>query len=115
MAAAINARLRELHMTTAELAEKSGQPSAGTPRYFVFLTHDRRTLRNLSAALGWPPGRIEDLFTRPELAYIVTRGEDGVWCARADLRPGVGVVGDGATRQEAVGNLRIALHALRGA
>jgi|SRR6516225_3976551 len=27
--------------------------------------------------------------------YVVEQGEDGVWCASAQLRPGVGAVGDG--------------------
>ena len=35
--------------------------------------------------------------------------EDGVWCASAQLRPGVGAVGDGATQEEALADLREAL------
>ncbi|MCK9923811.1 hypothetical protein MXD61_18390 [Frankia sp. AgPm24] len=35
--------------------------------------------------------------------------EDGVWCAHAQLRPGVGAHGEGATEQEAVDDLREAL------
>jgi predicted RNase H-like HicB family nuclease len=35
--------------------------------------------------------------------------EDGVWCASAQLRPGVGAVGDGATPEEALADLREAL------
>ena len=38
--------------------------------------------------------------------------QDGVWCASAQLRPGVGAVGDGATKEEAVADLRAALEAL---
>jgi predicted RNase H-like HicB family nuclease len=44
--------------------------------------------------------------------YTVEQDEDGVWCASAQLRPGVGAVGDGATREEAVADLRGALTAL---
>jgi predicted RNase H-like HicB family nuclease len=44
--------------------------------------------------------------------YTVEQDEDGVWCASAQLRPGVGAVGDGATPEEAVADLRAALTAL---
>jgi hypothetical protein len=40
------------------------------------------------------------------LPYVVEQDEDGVWRASALLRPGVGAVGDGATREEAVTDLR---------
>lgn len=44
--------------------------------------------------------------------YVVEQDEDGVWCASAQLRPGVGAVGDGATQEEAIDDLRAALKAL---
>jgi predicted RNase H-like HicB family nuclease len=44
--------------------------------------------------------------------YTVDQDEDGVWCASAQLRPGVGAVGDGATQEEAIADLRTALEAL---
>jgi predicted RNase H-like HicB family nuclease len=44
--------------------------------------------------------------------YTIERDEDGVWCASAQLRPGVGAVGDGATAEEAIADLREALTAL---
>jgi predicted RNase H-like HicB family nuclease len=44
--------------------------------------------------------------------YVVEQDEDGVWCASAQLRPGVGAVGDGATQEEALADLRDALAAL---
>ena len=44
--------------------------------------------------------------------YAVEQDEDGVWCASAQLRPGVGAVGDGATAEAAVADLRDALEAL---
>jgi predicted RNase H-like HicB family nuclease len=44
--------------------------------------------------------------------YVVEQDEDGVWCASAQLRPGVGAVGDGATPEEAIADLRTGLEAL---
>jgi len=44
--------------------------------------------------------------------YVVEQDEDGVWCASAQLRPGVGAVGDGASAAPAVAGLRGALEAL---
>jgi hypothetical protein len=44
--------------------------------------------------------------------YAVEQDEDGVWCATALLRPGVGAVGDGARPEESVTDLRAALQAL---
>jgi predicted RNase H-like HicB family nuclease len=44
--------------------------------------------------------------------YTLEQDEDGVWCASAQLRPGVGAVGDGATREAALDDLREALQAL---
>ena len=44
--------------------------------------------------------------------YVVEQDEDGVWCASAQLRPGVGAVGDGPTREAAIADLRQALEVL---
>jgi predicted RNase H-like HicB family nuclease len=44
--------------------------------------------------------------------YTLEQDEDGVWCASAQLRPGVGAVGDGATADEAIADLRDALTVL---
>jgi predicted RNase H-like HicB family nuclease len=44
--------------------------------------------------------------------YTVEEDEDGVWCARAQLRPGVGAHGEGSTAQAAIADLREALTAL---
>ena len=38
--------------------------------------------------------------------YTLEQDEDGVWCASAQLRPGAGAVGDGATADEAIADLR---------
>jgi predicted RNase H-like HicB family nuclease len=43
------------------------------------------------------------------LPYTLEQDEDGVWRASAQLRPGVGAVGDGATPEEAISDLREAL------
>lgn len=43
------------------------------------------------------------------LPYTVERDEDGVWCAHAQLRPGVGAYGQGDTEAEAIADLREAL------
>lgn len=44
--------------------------------------------------------------------YTLHQDEDGVWCASALVRPGAGAVGDGATPQEALADLREGLSAL---
>jgi predicted RNase H-like HicB family nuclease len=44
--------------------------------------------------------------------YTLEQDEDGIWCAAAQLRPGVGAVGDGETPEAALGDLREALQAL---
>jgi predicted RNase H-like HicB family nuclease len=41
--------------------------------------------------------------------YTVEQDEDGVWCAHAQLRPGVGANGDGDTPDAAIADLREAL------
>ena len=40
---------------------------------------------------------------------VVERDEDGVWCAHAQLRPGVGAHGEGDTVEAALDDLREAL------
>jgi hypothetical protein len=42
----------------------------------------------------------------------VEQGEGGVWCAHAQLRPGVGANGEGDTPEAAVADLREALEGL---
>ena len=44
--------------------------------------------------------------------YIVDQDEDGVWCAHAQLRPGVGANGEGNSREAAIADLREALKGL---
>ena len=41
--------------------------------------------------------------------YTVEQDEDGVWCAHAQLRPGVGANGEGETPEAAIEDLREAL------
>jgi hypothetical protein len=44
--------------------------------------------------------------------YNVDQDEDGVWCAHAQLRPGVGASGEGGSREAAIADLREALEGL---
>ena len=44
--------------------------------------------------------------------YEVEPDEDGVWCAHAQLRPGLGAHGEGDTEDAATDDLRPALAAL---
>ena len=44
--------------------------------------------------------------------YTVEQDEDGVWCAQAQLRPGVGAHGEGDSREAAIADLREALSGL---
>jgi predicted RNase H-like HicB family nuclease len=44
--------------------------------------------------------------------HTVEEDEDGVWCAHAQLRPGVGANGEGDTPESAVADLRQALEGL---
>jgi len=38
--------------------------------------------------------------------YVIEQDEDGVWCARAQLRPGVGGHGGGEAAEAAITELR---------
>ena len=44
--------------------------------------------------------------------YVIEQDEDGVWCAHAQLRPGVGGHGEGETAEAAIADLREALAGL---
>ena len=44
--------------------------------------------------------------------YTLEQDEDGVWCAHAQLRPGVGANGEGPTAEAAIADLREALEGL---
>jgi predicted RNase H-like HicB family nuclease len=46
------------------------------------------------------------------ILYTVEQDEDGIWCAHAQLRPGVGANGEGDTREAAIADLREALEGL---
>jgi predicted RNase H-like HicB family nuclease len=43
------------------------------------------------------------------IPYVIEQDEDGVWCAHAQLRPGVGAHGEGEDPEGAVADLREAL------
>jgi predicted RNase H-like HicB family nuclease len=57
-------------------------------------------------------GRIGVVTRIVHVPYLIEQDEDGVWCASAHLRPGVGAVGDGPMAEAAVADLRDALEAL---
>jgi predicted RNase H-like HicB family nuclease len=44
--------------------------------------------------------------------FSIEQDEDGVWCAHAQLRPGVGANGEGETAEGAAADLREALASL---
>ena len=46
------------------------------------------------------------------LPYTVEQDEDSVWCAHAQLRPGVGAHGEGDSRETAIADLREAVTGL---
>lgn len=46
------------------------------------------------------------------LPYTIDQDEDGVWCAHAQLRPGVGAHGEGDSAEAAVADLTLALEGL---
>ena len=56
--------------------------------------------------------KLNDVTQVIDVPYTIEQDEDGVWCASAVLRPGVGAVGDGTTPEEAIADLRGALDAL---
>ena len=45
----------------------------------------------------------------PAVPYTLEQDEDGVWCAHAQLRPGVGAQGEGNDPDSAVADLHRAL------
>jgi predicted RNase H-like HicB family nuclease len=44
--------------------------------------------------------------------YTIDQDEDGLWCAHAQLRPGVGAHGEGESAEAAIADLREALAGL---
>lgn len=56
--------------------------------------------------------RMADVSRVVHVPYSVVQDEDGVWCASAQLGPGVGAVGDGPTEEAAIEDLRAALAVL---
>jgi predicted RNase H-like HicB family nuclease len=63
--------------------------------------------------MAWADLKEPKTMTRAvHVPYTVDQDEDGVWCAHAQLRPGVGANGEGDSRDAAVANLREALEGL---
>lgn len=59
--AAIAARMRELGMTTRDLASMADMSEAAL-RHFGLLGHDPQTLERLAVALGWPRDHVARLW-----------------------------------------------------
>jgi predicted RNase H-like HicB family nuclease len=57
-------------------------------------------------------GHTEDVTRVVHVPYLVEQDEDGVWCASAQLRPGVAAFGEGQTQDEALAELRAGLELL---
>ena len=55
---------------------------------------------------------IDSMIRVVQLPCIVEQDEDGVWCSATRLRPGVGAVGDGPTREASIADLYTALDLL---
>jgi hypothetical protein len=89
---------------TYPLSPGGGDPAGGTLADCTGRLRLRKPLREESA-----------LMTRAvHVPYTVEQDEDGIWCAHAQLRPGVGANGVGDTAEAAVADLREALEAAAG-
>jgi hypothetical protein len=64
--AAVKARMGELGITVADLADRA-EVSFGTVTYLAFLVHDRETLERLSVALDWPPDQLPNIWGGEQL------------------------------------------------
>jgi hypothetical protein len=82
-------------------------PATARRRSFGAFGERRAPIR--AALLVWENQVVTRIVHVP---YVVEQDEDGVWCASAQLRPGVGAVGDGPTAEAAVADLRDAVGAL---
>lgn len=56
----IEARMREIGITAADLVERADVPFT-TVKYFGLQFHDQETLECFSVALEWPPGKLQAL------------------------------------------------------
>ena len=66
----------------------------------------------LPYSLVWSHGILDFVTRVVHVPYIVDQDEDGVWCASAQLRPGVAAFGEGQTQNEALADLRAGLELL---
>ena len=85
---------------------QTGQEPPEAPRERPALGHAGHP----PAESGYAPGG--ELALEMRVPCTVEQDEDGVWCASAFIRPGVGAAGDGTTPEEAIAGLRTALEAL---
>ena len=107
-------RERRRHTLLAEPVRLDKPPEADQPaaaRRWLLCDAGRVPTRRADPCRA--PGVEESAGTRVvHVPYVVEQDEDGVWSASAQLRPGVGAVGDGPTAEAAVIDLRDALEAL---
>jgi len=66
----------------------------------------------LPAPSVWRYGCVVADYRTVTVPVVVECDEDGVWCAHAQLRPGLGAHGEGTTEGEALDDLREALTGL---
>jgi predicted RNase H-like HicB family nuclease len=55
---------------------------------------------------------LDDVTRVVHVPYVVEQDEDGIWCAVAQLRPGVAAFGNGPTQEAALADLREGLELL---
>lgn len=94
-------------------------PACARAKAHMDVTDGERTLlarghhRDLQVKMQGTVSKEPTAMTRAvHVPYTVEQDEDGIWCAHAQLRPGVGANGEGDTASAAVADLREALEAL---
>jgi hypothetical protein len=97
----------------------NGEQSGGTVELAITVAETARTaaptqLPKTDLAAKSTAGHVtlDDVIRVVHVPYAVGQDEDGVWCASAQLRPGVGAVGDGPAQEAAIAGLREALEVL---
>jgi hypothetical protein len=104
---------RSRHTLLAEPVRLDSRLKRTSPRlrgggYYAMLAEYPPSVPIRAALLVWE-NRCDP---RSPCASRCQQDEVGVWCASAQLRPGVGAVGDGPTAEAAVTDLRDVLEAL---
>lgn len=111
-AAMASARSRlsvKILMISASVAGKTAaakMPIAA--RAAMTLPMDSESAPGINSTATIPPCRGDGwaMSRTVHVPYVLEQDEDGVWCASAVLRPGVGAFGDGDTPEAALADLR---------